>query len=84
MTLDLCGKPQIAIARGAMEKKEIFRFRYRLLSRARIPSVVRWAEERHDMEAFVAETPFRVDLRRRSARFRRARNKSWKSSSSFT
>ena len=33
-----------------------------LLSRARIPAVVRWAEERRDMEAFVAETPFRVDL----------------------
>ncbi len=31
MTLDLSGKPQIAIARGAMEKKEIFRFRYRVL-----------------------------------------------------
>lgn len=33
-----------------------------LLSRADIPPVVRWADERREMEAFVESTPFRVDL----------------------
>ena len=33
-----------------------------LLSRADIPGVVRWADERREMEAFVASTPFRIDL----------------------
>lgn len=33
-----------------------------LLSRADIPPIVRWADERRDMEAFVESTPFRVDL----------------------
>ena len=55
-----------------------------VLSRTRVPAVVKWADEMLALESFMDGMPFRVPLDVPVSPWPPARSRSWRSSSSFT